>query len=160
MKRLTDRNESGKAITKSLDFQPLIDKLARYEDVEERCIEECGCGLHMVVDKYKEFLEHMHELAECWELEKQGLLVRLPIAEGSTVYVVQHMIDCKHDYKCPLSYDKYKCEEDIHCKHEYVKYRVREAKFNYMMNEKIGVTVFLTKEEAEQHIREVKELLG
>ena len=36
MERLTERNKNGKAITKTLDFQPLIDKLADYEDAEEQ----------------------------------------------------------------------------------------------------------------------------
>ena len=36
MERLTKRNESRKAITKTLEFQYLIDKLAEYEDAEEQ----------------------------------------------------------------------------------------------------------------------------
>ena len=36
MERLTERNESGKAISKTLEFQYLIDKLADYEDAEEQ----------------------------------------------------------------------------------------------------------------------------
>jgi hypothetical protein len=53
-------------------------------------------------------------------------------------------------------FDKYKCEEDIQCEHTYKEYRVKEAKFNYHMIDKIGVTVFLTKEEAEQKLAEMK----
>ena len=64
MERLTERNENGKAITKTLEFQYLIDRLAEYEDAEELCIEECGCCLRMVIKKYKEFLEDMVGLAE------------------------------------------------------------------------------------------------
>jgi len=42
---------------------------------------------------------------------------------------------------------------DERCQHEYKKYFVREAKFNHMMLEKIGKTVFLTREEAEQALK-------
>lgn len=138
MDRLTFKTDLGISIDKNEDcptmsiccncdippsrcnyFIDAIDKLAKYEDLEEHCIKECGCGLNMVVDKYNEFLEHMHELAEYWELEKQGLLLKLPVAEGSIVYVIDYYFDCKHNYECPLSYDKYKCEEDIRCEHEY-----------------------------------------
>ena len=35
MERLTERNKDGKAITKTLEFQYLIDKLAEYEQAEE-----------------------------------------------------------------------------------------------------------------------------
>lgn len=87
MQRLTTRNKNGKAITKSLDFQPLIDKLARYEDIEERCIEKCKCGLHILIDKYKDFIGHLHELAKYWELEKKNLLLKPKIAIDTNVYM-------------------------------------------------------------------------
>ena len=76
MQRLTTRSKNEKAITKSLDFQPLIDKLARYQDVEEQCIEECKCRLHILIDKYKDFIGHLHELAKYWELEKKKSTIK------------------------------------------------------------------------------------
>ena len=89
------------------------------------------------------------------DLEEQGLLLWLPVAEGSTVYVLDYAFECKLEYKCPLSFDKYKCEEDIRCEHECKVYHVREAKFNHMMLNVIGKTVFLTKEEAEQALEKM-----
>ena len=89
-------------------------------------------------------------------LEKQHLMLELPVAEGSTVYVVDYIFNCKHEYECPLYFsDKYKCEEDIRCEHEYKEYRVRDAKFNHRMIDKIGETVFLTEEEAEQKLKKL-----
>ena len=95
-------------------------------------------------------------LGEYEDLEEQGLLLRLPVKEGSMVYVVDYTFNCKHRYECPLYFsDKYKCEEDIRCEHEYKEYRVREARFNHRMIEKIGEIVFLTKEEAEKKLKEL-----
>ena len=89
--------------------------------------------------------------------EEQCLFLKLPVEEGSTVYVVDYTFNCKHRYECPLYFsDKYKCEEDIRCEHEYKEYRVRDTKFNHRMIDKIGETVFLTKEEAEQKMKELE----
>lgn len=90
------------------------------------------------------------KLADYEDKEEQGLLIELPVAEGAEVYVVDYIYECKHDFECPLTYDKYKCEEEVHCEHQYKQYRVHEAKFNFMMLRKIGETVFLTRSEAEE----------
>lgn len=84
--------------------------------------------------------------------EENGLLLRLPIPQGTKVYVINYTFECKYNYECPLSFDKNKCEEDFSCKHEYKVYRVKEIKFDYTMLDKIGKTVFLTEEEAKQHL--------
>lgn len=101
--------------------------------------------------------EVVEKLAVYENLEEQGMIKILPVAEGNTVYVVDYTFNCKHEYKCPLYFsDKYKCEEDIRCEHEYKEYRVRESKFNYHMIDKIGKTVFLIKEEAEIKLKEIE----
>jgi hypothetical protein len=97
------------------------------------------------------------KLADYEDAEEQGLLLKLPVAIGSTVYVIDSIYECKFNYDCKLSFDAYKCEEDIRCEHECKKYRPRETRFNHMMLDKIGETVFLTREEAEQKL---KELIG
>ena len=96
------------------------------------------------------------KLAEYEDLEEQGLLLRLPLPEGSTVFIIDCCFDCKHNYECPLPYDKYKCEDDIRCEHEYKEYWVKDAKFNHHMMNFIGETVFLTREETEQKLKELK----
>ena len=98
----------------------------------------------------------LRKLADYEDAEEQGLLIRLPVAEGSTVFVLDYTIECKHNFECPLSYDKYKCEEDIRCEHEYKEYYVREAIFNHAMMKSLGKTVFLTKEEAELKLVEMR----
>ena len=101
---------------------------------------------------WEQLSENEHEAMEMAfkALKKQDSMLELPIAEGSTVYVVDYTLECRHRYICVLDFDLYKCEADIDCEHEYRKYRVRETKFNHMMLEKIGKTVFLTIEEAER----------
>lgn len=82
------------------------------------------------------------------ELEEQGLLIRLPVPIGVSVYILDYTFECKLDYKCDDPCE-FKCNDDIFCEHEYKKYRIREAKFKYEMLEYIGKTAFLTREEAE-----------
>ena len=97
-------------------------------------------------------------LGEYEDLEEQGLLLKLPCKIGNAVYEVIDYLDCKYDYNCPLSFSQgaYDCENGLHCRHEYKKYFVNEAKFNHHMIDKIGETVFLTKEEAEQKLKELE----
>lgn len=87
---------------------------------------------------------------------EQGLLIELPVEEGSEVFVLDYIYECMHDFECPL-HDKYKCEEKIPCENQYKSYRVREAKFNFMMLAKIGETVFLTRSSAEDALAKMKE---
>ena len=99
-----------------------IDKLAAYEDLEERCISKCGCGLNMVIQKYKEFLDNMHELAEYWSMEDQGLLLKLECrckdcvhvdcvgCSGTTVYCMKHEAYMNEDDFC-IHAEKTKGEE-------------------------------------------------
>ena len=116
------------------------------------------CGVHC--DGKCNICEHLNKaivkLKSYEDAEEQGLLLRLPVAEGSTVFVIRYTIECKHNFECPLSYDKYKCEEDIRCEHEYKEYYVREAIFNHAMMKSLGKTVFLTKEEAELKLVEMR----
>lgn len=83
------------------------------------------------------------------DAEEQGLILRLPVAEGAVVYTLSYIYECKFDYDCK-EFDAYECEEDIPCEHQYKVYRVGETKFQKQMLAMLGKTVFLTKEEAEQ----------
>ena len=89
------------------------------------------------------------------DAEEQGLLLRLPVPEGAVVYTLSYIYECKFDYDCK-EFDAYKCEEDIPCKHQYKVYRVKETKFQKQMLAMLGKTVFLTKEEAEQKLKEME----
>lgn len=96
------------------------------------------------------------KLADYEDLEEQGLLVRLPVATGTNVYVVGSFLDCIYDYEHCKATQKWKCEEYVQCEYEKKKYYVKEIKFTSIMKDSIGKSVFLTREEAEKKLEELK----
>lgn len=111
-----------------------------------------------------EYCEQCDHEAEAWsklteyeDLEEQGLLLRLPCKVGDTVYILKKIVECKFDYDCKLPcLQRFKCEEGYGCEYEYGVYVIREKRFNVAMLDIIDKTVFLTKEEAEQALAEMK----
>lgn len=95
------------------------------------------------------------KLREYEDAEEQGLLIRLPVPIGGSVYILDYIFECKLDYKCDDPCE-FKCNDDVFCEHEYKKYRIREAKFKYEMLEYIGKTAFLTRGEAEAALSEME----
>lgn len=98
----------------------------------------------------------MNTLAEYEDLEEQGLLVRLPVSIGTKVYMIASMFDCVYDYDNCKATQKWKCEEDIQCEYERKSYYVKEIEFTSIMKNSIGKTIFLTREEAEKKLEEMK----
>lgn len=99
----------------------------------------------------------LHARLKAYEdAEEQGLLLRLPCKEGSVVYVLDYVYECKHNYDCKEPFEHYKCEEGIRCEHEYKVYRVKEARFYWQMMVAFSKTVFSTKEEAEAAVEKMK----
>lgn len=123
------------------------DKMIWFKD---QClkIEPCEMNTHhcrMILEK----------LADYEEAEEQGLLMKLPVPLGTTVYTLSTIFDCIYDYDCK-SYQKWKCEEDIPCEYEKRSYHIKETDFGFVMAHSIGETVFLTREEAEKKLEEMK----
>ena len=106
--------------------------------------------------KYGHFIagEAVDKLAEYEDAEELGLLLRLPVAEGAEVFVIDFIYECKHQFNCPVTFREYRCEEGEFCEHQYKKHIVKSARFNYAMMKKLGETVFLTREEAESALAE------
>lgn len=102
------RNKDGKAITKTLEFQYLIDKLAEYEQAEE-----------------------------------DGLLIRLPVAEGTHVFCIG---------SCGEICDDYETDCEVCGEHKVVFC----TNFDRNLVEHFGETVFLTEAEAEQALAKMK----
>lgn len=98
----------------------------------------------------------IEKLATYEDLEEQGLLVRLPVATGTNVYVVGSFLDCIYDYEHCEATQKWKCEEHVQCEYEKKKYYVKEIKFTSIMKNSIGKSIFLTREEAEKKLEEMK----
>lgn len=98
----------------------------------------------------------IEKLATYEDLEEQGLLVRLPVSIGTKVYMIASMFDCIYDYDNCKATQKWKCEEDIQCEYERKSYYVKEIKFTSIMKNSIGKSIFLTREEAEKKLEEMK----
>lgn len=98
----------------------------------------------------------IEKLATYEDLEEQGLLVRLPVATGTNVYVVGSFLDCIYDYEHCEATQKWKCEEYVQCEYEKKKYYVKEINFTSIMKNSIGKSIFLTREEAEKKLEEIQ----
>lgn len=107
-------------------------------------------------EKYEQVAKWLKELKSYKDAEEQGLLVRLPVATGTNVYVVGSFLDCIYDYEHCEATQKWKCEEYVQCEYEKKKYYVKEIKFTSIMKNSIGKSIFLTREEAEKKLEEMK----
>ena len=96
-------------------------------------------------------------LAEYEDLEEQGLLLKLPCKVGTTVYVIDTIYECDNDYMdCIMEFpDRYQCERGFKCEYEHEKLVVRPESFDFKMLDNFNKTVFLTKEEAEEKLKEL-----
>ena len=132
MSRLT-KWENEHAVLFDYDYEEMNDKFYAYNDVVD-CV-----NLEFVLEK----------LAEYEDLEDKGLLLKLPCKAGDTVYSVTRNFISKYTI---FSIEKYKegfffnwnCEEGIY------------ANIRGFTEFEIGKTVFLTKEEAEQKLKEME----
>ena len=88
------------------------------------------------------------KLKDIEDLEEQGLLLRLPCKVGDTVFKLK-----QHNY-CPVGI----CRKDISCSEcrANTPFGIVERKFKLNELKEIGKTVFLTKEEAEQKLKEME----
>ena len=124
----------------------------------ERNIDGTGVAKEEITDGLlKPFADKiLTKLADYEDLEEQGLLVRLPVSIGTKVYMIASMFDCIYDYDNCKAIQKWKCEEDIQCEYERKTYYVKEIKFTSIMKNSIGKSIFLTREEAEKKLEEMK----
>lgn len=176
MERLTERDD-GTAIVKGCGsnckygfehcrnedwencktIDDVIDKLAEYEDLEDKLN---GISIEQVVDGFIKTVEgQTHEgyengriltndEADKWNehkrLEEQGLLLRLPCKVGTKVYAINRIIDYGEvGDEATYSYSIIEREFQIYMMMEY-----GELVF--------GKTVFLTQAEAEQKLKEME----
>lgn len=106
-------------------------------------------------NQYNKLAEWLEELKSYKEAEEHGLLMKLPVPLGTTVYTLSTIFDCIYDYDCK-SYQKWKCKEDIPCEYEKRSYHIKETEFGFVMAHSIGETVFLTREDAEKKLEEME----
>lgn len=115
--------------------------LKEFESVE--CEPYVLGGIEYYGDSYGG--EVINKLAEYEDLEEQGLLLRLPCTIGTTVYAVVR--ECEGDsFECYHTCDT--CTwSDTH---------IKEVIFDIEYIGDVGNWIFLTKEEAEQALAEMK----
>ena len=134
MERLTRRSDNGTGVYATPSGEPV-----KWED-----------NYHNVLQK----------LAEYEDLEEQGLLLRLPCNVGDTVYCIyERYTKCSENEQ---EFDEYSCQgcECLECdshKELYVQSQKAYSLDWIVSNlKRFGKTIFLTKEEAEQKLKEME----
>ena len=102
-----------------------------------RLTERCGNTYVPNENANYEPMNCMDKLGRLEDLEEQGRLIELPCAVGDTVYLIEE--GCEDIYLPSTNY-----------------YYIEENPFDVWMLCGIGETVFLTKEEAEAKLEELK----
>lgn len=114
----------------------IVWKLAEYENIglEPYQLRELD---KIYLEKCEEANRLNKELAEYKKAEEQGMLLRLPCKVGDTVYAIEVN------------------EEEF--EHFYCSVRISEYKFELKFLPLIGKCIFLTREEAEQALKQMGE---
>ena len=143
MERLTKRNADG-SVESAIDCQNGCQYITCSLEEGIQCKHECEADIYL-------------KLAEYEDLEEQGLLLKLPCKVGTTVYVIDTIYECDNDYMdCIMEFpDRYQCERGFKCEYEHEKIVVRPESFDFKMLDNFNKTVFLTKEEAEEKLKEL-----
>lgn len=117
-----------------------MERLTEKDDYDGYKIEAKNLTDHCVSKDKRGYItyrgQHIEKLAEYEDLEEQGLLLRLPCKAGSTVYKIITQRDNFDDRAYKI---------------------VSAIEFRISMIDEIGKTVFLTKEEAEQKLKEMED---
>lgn len=102
----------------------------------------------------------IEKLADYEDAEEQGLLLRLPCKEGSTVYVIKsRYTKCTREQQ---EFDEYSCQGcewlDCDSHKEYYIHTNKSVTLEWILrySKDIGKTVFLTQEEAEQTLERME----
>lgn len=110
------------------------------ESCESVCLNEYDCGDCPIQEAFE-------KLAHYEDLEEQGRLIELPCKVGDTVWSTRWWDNKKISKKI----DGETWYRDI------FQHKITKEKFSLYDLDKIGKDVFLTKEEAEEKLKELKE---
>ena len=128
MERLTERNADGNY------FYP-------------KCFEKCdGLGASSKCDNCEIMTSVCEKLGKYEDLEEQGRLVKLPCKIGTEVYD----ITCWDDIEEKVVVKGKAYYRTVH------KHKITKLPFTYSDIDDFGKTVFLTKSEAEQKLKEME----
>jgi len=108
-------------------------------------------------EQHEKLAEWLEELKSYKEAEEQGLLVRLP-ANNKEIYIISsRWTVCS---ECGSRFDEYSCsgcEYECDSKKEYYVYSIYLSSITVgTYVDRFGKTVFLTREEAEKKLKELK----
>ena len=128
-----------------------------YSDGTHAAADNLPCGENSYT--YKGLL--LEALGKYEDAEEQGLLLRLPCKVGDTVYCIyERYTKCSENEQ---EFDEYSCQgcECLECdshKEFYVQSQ-KTYSFDWIVSnlKRFGKTVFLTKTEAEQKLKEIEE---
>ena len=146
------------------NYNKLLTKLGEYEDLEEIFREkmtDTACEFLKDKEEFSKWLDRtewiVRKCDEYARAEEQGLLLKLPCKVGTTVYVIDTIYECDNDYMdCIMEFpDRYQCERGFKCEYEHEKLVVSPESFDFKMLDNFNITVFLTKEEAEEKLKEL-----
>ena len=130
MERLTEKQSSG------FDLKSMNGEWCN-KYCEQQRVQTCNeCGIYQAIQK----------LAEYEDLEEQGLLLQLPCPIGTTVYNTTWW-DCVQE---KVKVDGKTFYRTVH------KHKVSKSTFSLLDICDFGKTVFLTKSEAEQKLKEME----
>lgn len=123
-----------------------------------KCFEEPCCGMGKCIDNNCNLVNEVcKKLAEYETLEEQGLLARLPANDKEIYIISSRWTVCS---ECGSRFDEYSrsgCEYECDSKKEYYVRPTCLSSVNvsFYANQ-FGKTVFLTREEAEKKLEEMK----
>ena len=121
-------------------------------DKEDRKSEppESHCVVRRALRCIKKLFAELEPYKEYKDLEEQGLLLRLPCKVGNTIYTIGF------NNNRPLVYESVVLSTLITEKEIYFNVKVDEFEINSQLKQSMfGKTVFFTKEEAEQKLKEM-----
>ena len=107
-------------------------------------------ALGFSADKQRPFFNLIKKLAEYEDAEEQGLLLRLPVKIGEKLFTVERFFNIAKSTIYEYTFDGIE-KDGLR-----LMYKGRKEDVRVFDIEEIGKTVFLTKEEAEQALAEMK----
>ena len=147
-----------------LTIQEIFDHCKRKTEMYEKCVPADYFNVTSMTNSAKEYWEHkqvaeyLEEMMKYRELEEQGRLLKLPCKIGQKVYIPRCIEECKYDFECPFEdiEERSRCANDEPCENAYKVYKIVEPAFELKMLAKIGTRIFITREEAEAKLNEMK----
>lgn len=166
MKRLSDNAIEivNELHTERLDYEseyvPIIDALNRLTEYEETGLEPENIVFlkNVVADAFSdkpEFTEHIRALLRA---EKDGRLVVLPCKVGDSYFAVRKFCDEHGELEEPVEHwdsDCCGCNLPCNAELEVTEWKFKSIRHIIAERENIGVSIFLTREEAEKALEEV-----